>query len=1245
MSDSYDDDDDFFDNPETLQLLEQAEQKAVQASQAPPRSDIPQGDRNRVLLGAQGNRGFQHGFTTSSRPPQPQLPPQPQAGPSRFPRAPPPKPAYQPPPPQRQTRDDTPPRDVVLDQTGRYALHQGSSQEPVITDNRRVQTWALQDRISTTSVGGGRSREGSALPLSQSEQARDNRRRAIAEALGGAAPAASQSFNPSQSRVLSRSNSSSSIPPRPAANGQPGGFNPNPNRQLSRSISTGSQSFGRPSQQGQGQGQVVRMPTIPSGSQPRAPSPAGPGPDAQMQKQLQELQAQFQAAQNELQALKKAQAQTPDANAGPSRAGAGTSGVGGEDLKDKMKQLQADFYRAKGEAEIMRRAQKEANAKHLAELETLKQSLADKEAQMKEKEKNQSRLVESIKHQAVFSNHALQNSAIKPRPSQRLPTQHSGFPHPAGPSTHNQAFSRGVLPTPVRNGSPSHHRTPFHLGANGDETPIALGRRGQGGMAPPTTLLRHPQTQARQGVQPGTGGFYNAFAATPTIQPRKKLKTSHPASEGSGSQTPVAQLSRRTHGVTGSPSKSPASSPTKRTQIALRSKGTSQTTKSKGKGKEREMASSPFRSSPPSASTRRGSSPGMEVDGEGGENEADDDVDDLEWDGLEPVDIDERSELLYHIFNHTCLSGYQTTILSGRTAFSPTLYRIMNYQPPIPSRRRKPKDAPSTHHEILEEQRREEFRTQYTEWCGRILKLLGDSGLEFEALGKGLVEVWAGMVRHFSALVLTSAKYDEQSGYEDDEYKLRYEEIAILQNVLDLLSSSTYLFPGLIPFILDSDSGMGQGGIIACIRQLVSDVLSEPEKVEALDKMMMREHIQQEEDEEDDEEGENQDRDAKEKEKEERAEQKEGLKGWELELSDSVVRLCEALCWFGEQNSVWQGDELVDIILGLINTNLDLYVVKRGIDLFAAGSIRANHFQALINSSAKYPTQNAGESPLIDQLGWYLINGHDAAQPHEKHEMNITIVRGLAMMSASVPDAPILMAARTNLTACLTILLYGESNKIWGVHLEEVVIEEVLRLLRPSLALLHHLAYPFAPFSSQTKPASVTQSQRSTLTPGRIRPSQLDPDSIIGVDLVERLRTLNMQKEFNGLQHMFISGMGCMAYGIFDQGIGAVEGADGSVAEEDLRVIQAMGGDLLEIVVPGPEGDQVYEMFVQDDPPDEDVRAHVAPGEDIDMIDDEQLERGDNGREEVEDEVDEDVYRNMAVDDDSREVIVVSDDD
>ncbi|WVQ75330.1 hypothetical protein IAR50_004947 [Cryptococcus sp. DSM 104548] len=1240
MSDSYDDDDDFFDNPETLQLLEQAEQKAVLASQAPSRNDIPRGNNTtRVSLGAQVNKGYHQAHANSHNfphLPQPQLPPQPQGGPSKSSRPPPPKASSRPPPPQHLSADDSPPLDVVLDQTGRYALHQGSSQEPVITDNRRAQTRALQDRISN---GGARSREGSALPLSQSEQARENRRRAIAEALGGPAPVASQGLNPSQHRVLSRSNSSSSIPPQPRANLQPGGFIPNPNRQLARSISTGSQSFGRPSQQGQGHGQFARLPTIPSGSQPRDASSAGPGPDAQMQKQLQDLQAQFQAAQTELQALKKAQAQASNAKARSSRAGAGASAGEGEDLKEKMKQLQSDFYRAKGEAEIMRRAQKEVNAKHLAELEKLKQSLADKEAQMKEKEKNQSRLVESIKHQAVFSNHALQSSTIKPRPSQRLPTQHPAFPHPAGPSNR-------VLPTPVRNGSPSYRRTPFHLAANGDETPLALGRRMRGDMAPPATLLRPTQVQARG--QPGAAEFYNAFAATPTIQPRKKLKISHAAAEGLGSQTPVSQMARRTPGVAGSPSKSPASSPTKRNQIALRSKSTSTAAKSKGKDREREMASSPFRSSP-SPKSGRASSPGMEVDGEEGRNNGvDEDDDDVEWDGQEPVEIDERSELLYHIFNHTCLSGYQTTLLSGLTAFAPTLYRILNYQPPLHHRRRKSKDAQPTHREKENERQREQFRSQYTQWCGRILKLLGDSGLEFEALGKGLVEVWGEMLRHFVGLVLSSARAGEEPMNAMVGDELRYEDIAILQNVLDLLSSSTYLFPDLIPYILDSDPGMGEGGIIYHLRQLVSGVLSNPGIAEELGKNMMREHIRQEEGEDDDEEGESQERDANEKEKEARAEQKEGLEGWDLELSDSVVRLCEALCWFGEQNSVWQGDELVDIILGFLNTDLDLYVVKRGIDLFSAGSIRANHFQALINSSAKYPTLNPGESPLIDQLGWYLINGHDSALPHEKQEMNIAIVRGLAMMSASVPDAPILMASRTTLTACLTILLYGESNKIWGVHLEEIDIEEVLRLLRPALALLHHLAYPFAPFSSQGRSASATLSQHAAITPGRIRSSQLDPDSIIGVDLVERLRTLNMQKEFNGLQHMFVSGMGCMAYGIFDQGIGAVEGADGSVAEEDLRVIQAMGGDLLEIVIPGPEGDQVYEMFVQDNPADDAANADTLPRDDIEMKDDngdEATRRGRDGRGEVEDEVDEDVYRDMAVQDDSREVIVVSDDD
>lgn len=68
----------------------------------------------------------------------------------------------------------------------------------------------------------------------------------------------------------------------------------------------------------------------------------------------------------------------------------------------------------------------------------------------------------------------------------------------------------------------------------------------------------------------------------------------------------------------------------------------------------------------------------------------------------------------------------------------------------------------------------------------------------------------------------------------------------------------------------------------------------------------------------------------------------------------------------------------------------------------------------------------------------------------------------------------------------------------------------------------------------------------------RLRSSQIDSDVPIGIDLVQVLQQTSQIKEFNGLQHMFVSAMGCMAYGIFGEEIGSEKG----VEEADLRAIQ-----------------------------------------------------------------------------------------
>lgn len=79
-------------------------------------------------------------------------------------------------------------------------------------------------------------------------------------------------------------------------------------------------------------------------------------------------------------------------------------------------------------------------------------------------------------------------------------------------------------------------------------------------------------------------------------------------------------------------------------------------------------------------------------------------------------------------------------------------------------------------------------------------------------------------------------------------------------------------------------------------------------------------------------------------------------------------------------------------------------------------------------------------------------------------------------------------------------------------------------MLYPALSLLHHLIYPI-PFP-KAPPISLSQATQPHSNSG----PEPDPDPIDGLNLAHRLHAANMQKEFNGLAHIFVSCLGVMAY-------------------------------------------------------------------------------------------------------------------
>lgn len=199
------------------------------------------------------------------------------------------------------------------------------------------------------------------------------------------------------------------------------------------------------------------------------------------------------------------------------------------------------------------------------------------------------------------------------------------------------------------------------------------------------------------------------------------------------------------------------------------------------------------------------------------------------------------------------------------------------------------------------------------------------------------------------------------------------------------------------------------------------------------------------------------------------------------------------------------------------------------------------------------------------------------------------------MLSCASPDAVILMTERSILVPALIMLIHRESSRIWGIQALSTRKDKYacrkhadpspLDILAPAVTLLHHLVFP--------APAAKPQGDDVTFS----APPQ-------GVDLGRRLQEAGGVKEFNGVQHIFVSTFGALACAEADTDDAAwtcVSREPNAVQSRvDPRTVQFLAQDLLDAVVEGPEGDSVYEIYVGEEP--DEVLEEEDYGEELRLI-------------------------------------------
>ena len=381
--------------------------------------------------------------------------------------------------------------EVMLGADGKYGFR--PSQEGDVIDSR-----ALTGQAALQMVMGKEKRQ-------VDPQAMEKRREAIAQVMG-----ASQ-------RTMSRSNSASSSVGRlpedipPLANGADGFLKPNQSRTrtFSRSASLGSQILNRPRSAGpDAHAAPSRLPPIPSASQEGSASqPAISASQASQNRrnavQLEqerskrvELEAQMQRMREEVDRMRLERQHTEQRQETAIAAGVETGTrplqrLDGDDNLDKrLQELQGEVWKYSGEAATVRRARQvvsctrrhtvndQDDERHRAEVQRLQAVNAEAETRYAEREKEVQRQLESLRSQAVFSVSCQFSYDLKP--------QVHAVHQSVGRS--RQAPSS----TPLRNGTPSPRSSPSKKASQSEQDVTATLRavKGKGSSFPEETALR-----------------------------------------------------------------------------------------------------------------------------------------------------------------------------------------------------------------------------------------------------------------------------------------------------------------------------------------------------------------------------------------------------------------------------------------------------------------------------------------------------------------------------------------------------------------------------------------------------------------------------------------------------------------------------------------------------------------------------------------------------------------------------------
>ncbi|KAJ3883581.1 hypothetical protein F5051DRAFT_391074 [Lentinula edodes] len=266
-----------------------------------------------------------------------------------------------------------------------------------------------------------------------------------------------------------------------------------------------------------------------------------------------------------------------------------------------------------------------------------------------------------------------------------------------------------------------------------------------------------------------------------------------------------------------------------------------------------------------------------------------------------------------------------------------------------------------------------------------------------------------------------------------------------------------------------------------------------------------------------------------------------------LPMAAEILSLAESLCWRTPEDSVDKLNVVVrnlDILTILLDHLQPCWFLVRATRLLALMFIHPQ----LARSFLSLPTPELGEGnhsvnipkiPQLDRLCFFLVDTSRSDEESVALKENVATV--LAVLSQAHPDTLNTLASSNAVIPSLILYLTHLSSAIWE-ETESLIssppsLSSTIKSLNQTIHLLHYLVF------------------------------SVDPE--VGLKL--KLQHAS-SRPFNGVTHMFIITFGRLSYAPIPDWIE-------SDREYELSAIRDMARDLLDLVVDGPECDNIYAAY------------------------------------------------------------------